>query len=196
MAGKKNGNSGKSAPQDDLEQKGYQVVPKAGEVETEEKPEEKPETASEEKPEEKVPENPIALKLSGAVKEVTDEIEKCDKKIEKLDKDREELLARKEELCQQFQDAVNDMQSRFGFKPAAPASPEPPKRGRPKLSTEGTIKDLVMSYFEKNGQGRTIHIRQYLAAKGRKTNPGVELNRLVKEGVIRNVERGLYEKVK
>jgi len=197
MAQKKNGNSGKSAAQEDLEQKGYQVVPKAGET----APEEAPEDTSEEK----APENPIASKLSGAVKEVTDEIEQCDKeiekidkekeeKIEKLDKKKEEVIAKKEKLCQQFQEAMSDMQNRFGFQPATP-DPEPVKRGR-KPSTEGTIRDLVLSYFDKHVRGRTIHIRQFLTAKGRKTNPGVELNRLVKEGVIRNVERGFYEKIK
>ena len=157
-------------------------------------------------PEEKAPENPIATKLSGAVKEVTDEIEQCDKEIEKidkkseeeiekLDKKKEEVLARKEKLCQQFQEAVSDMQSRFGFQAAAP-EPVKSKRGR-KPSTDGsTIKDLIVGYIQEKGQARTIHIKQFLAAKGRKTNPGVELSRLVKEKVIRNVERGLYAMAK
>jgi len=196
---KKNGNGGKKE-----DEKGYQVLGTSdGATPSDEVTDGKEDST----PEEKAPENPITLKLSGAVKEVTDEIEQCDKKIEKIDKDREEynekmdkkkeeFLTKKEELCQQFQEAVSDMQSRFGgFQPAAPETVKS-KRGR-KPSTDGsTIKDLILGYIQQKGQARTIHIKQFLAAKGRKTNPGVELSRLVKEGVIRNVERGLYAMAK
>jgi len=61
-----------------------------------------------------------------------------------------------------------------------------------KTEKNSTIPELIHSFLEKNGPTRAKDIRKFLLAKGRKTNPGVALSRMVKTGGITNAERGLY----
>lgn len=158
--------------------------------------------------EEEEEENQVSLRLFGAAKEVTDEIEECDKIIEKAESDYkakleviesehsavvEQAEARREELKTQFQTALNKMQSAFGLTPnqtrRAPVARQPQKR-----SSNGgkSIRLLITEYLEKHRSARTSEIRSFLQSEGRTTNPGVELSRMVKDGSIINKERGMY----
>jgi hypothetical protein len=143
----------------------------------------------------------VSDRLFSAAKEVTDEIEECGKiimdaeneckaAIEKAKNERDIIVekaeSRREELKIQFRNALTKMQNEFGISPNT--ATRVVKSGK-----ASSVKSLILKFLEeKQNEVRTADIRHYLQTKGKKTNPGVELSRLVKDGQIINKERGMY----
>lgn len=155
-------------------------------------------------------EDAVSNRLFGAAKEITDEIEKCDKVIAQAEADykaKQEALdnehanvvekaeARRAELKSQFQNAINKMQSQFGVTPKVrkvTPTGKPSPKARQSNGRDKPIRVLILEYLEKHRSARTSEIRHYLQSQGRTTNPGVELSRMVKDKSIINKERGMY----
>jgi hypothetical protein len=99
-------------------------------------------------------------------------------------------LKKKEELQSKMNEALERIQKQV----ANGSVPEKKKVPLPiKVDKDSTIPDLIRSYLDKNGPARTKDIRKFLLGQGRKTNPGVALGRMKKDGILKNVERGLYK---
>ena len=131
------------------------------------------------------------------VKEITDEIETCDKIIEnaeinykkaleKAAKEREHIMqtveVKRKELRKKFQNAIVKIQSRYGLVPRENV-----------IKHNNSVRALITDYLEKHRQAKTSEIRSFLQNQGKMTNPGVELYRMVRDGSIVNKERGVYK---
>lgn len=131
---------------------------------------------------------PVALKteveglanLESAIQNAFAQIKHCDEQAAMW-------LKRKEEYQTMINETFGRVQKQFGV------VAEPKKRV--KVDKDGTVPDLIRSYLEKNGPARTKDIRKFLLAQGRKTNPGVALSRMCKDGTLKNMERGVYKVV-
>ena len=88
----------------------------------------------------------LSQRLFDAVKEITDEIEKCDKTIKDVEDKRMELK-------NQFQSALSKIQGVYGTEKKKTRGP---KSGK-------TIRELVLDYLEKHREAKTSEIRKYLA---------------------------------
>jgi hypothetical protein len=155
----------------------------------------------------KAAEDVVSSRLLGAAKEITDEIEECDKVIAQAEADCkakhdaidnehvnlvEKTKTRREELTSQFQNAINRMQAQYGVSPKQIRKTTKQPKTRKTRQTGKPIRVLILDYLEKHRSARTSEIRTYLQAQGRTTNPGVELSRMVKDKSIINKERGMY----
>lgn len=120
----------------------------------------------------KLPENDFSSKLETMVKDFTTEISHCQAQAELW-------LERKKLLQTQMTDALQQIQKQFGIEQKA-------------SKKESTVPQLIREFLEKNGPARSREIRKFLLGLGRNTNPGVALGRLVAEGAIKNIERGVY----
>lgn len=136
--------------------------------------------------------------LSSVTREVTDAFAACDLAVQEAEKAYREKVdaaenerkatvekaeARRAALREQFRDALAKMQSIFGT--PLPSRKKAVRENKP-------IKALVMEFLEGHRTATTKEIRAYLQSCGRKTNPGVELSRMVKDGSIINAQRGVY----
>lgn len=119
--------------------------------------------------------NEIISKLKEAV-------EGLQKEIQGLDKIMEDTQAKKSQLQQMLQETLKS----FGV---APEAKTPQKRG----PRDGkSIRQLITEYLQQHKEAKTKDISAFLAAQGKKTNPGAELSKLAKDKVIVSKERGVY----
>lgn len=127
-------------------------------------------------------------KLQSVMKEKLDQINECKTQAQAWQD-------RGQKLQQELNVELKKVQESFGIKLSVPnTSVKPAKNDTSKtVGKPTTVPQLIRAYLEKNGASRTKDIRKYLLDKGKKTNPGVALSRMVKDGVIANVERGLYK---
>lgn len=124
--------------------------------------------------------------LQDAFKSVTDKIKQCDKDIASF---REQITAKEKEKKElQFQMRTT-LERYIGKKPRKPRTPKEGAGPR-----EGTTRALILEFLESTGKATTSELKTYLEDKG-KGNPGVELSRMVKDGVITHAGRGQYAKV-
>jgi hypothetical protein len=149
--------------------------------------------------------------LLDAVKSITDEIEECDSIIERAEARKEELQSHLRDTMDKVQDAVAKVQEQFagvlngnGHQPARKPQAKPQQSRQQQQSSGGgnrggvnrygqkSVRALILEYINKHGEARTSDIRAMLRSMGRDTNPGVELSRMVKDGSIKNADRGLY----
>jgi hypothetical protein len=143
------------------------------------------------------------------VKELTSEVEDCNKVIAQAETDRETAEARKAEAQEKLRSSMKKLHEMCGLptvsakpvqvkQPKQPAKPQqaavagnrPTRKGRG--GHDKSIRQMIFEYLQENSSARTSEIRQFLEKAGRPTNPGVELSRMVKDGSIVNQERGVY----
>lgn len=118
--------------------------------------------------------------LDTAVQNAVKQIRACDEQIALWQAKRNSL-----------QKEVNDKLSRLLLEVSEKtATVEKPVE---KPTKQPTLSELIHSFLEKNGPARAKDIRKFLLQQGRTTNPGVALSRMVKNGGISNMERGLYK---
>ncbi len=137
----------------------------------------------------------ISEKLFDVVKEAKAEIAQCDLEIKEAESAKEQIvkkaLARKQELQQKLQDVISRLQQEIGEKPAI----SKPKKNKPDKKENGkaSLRSMIMLYLNNNnGVGRNSEIFKWLQDKGRFTNPGTELGRMMKDGAIVKRKRGIY----
>jgi sugar-specific transcriptional regulator TrmB len=143
---------------------------------------------------ENVSEN-IVSKLNSVIQEITDEIAICDTEITKITKEYKEkvenLEERKKELQRKIQEGLTEIQSKFSIK-SKKLQRKQKNITKENENKDQTIPDLILQYLGEHKQAKSSEIRKFLIEHGRKSNPGVALGRLVKNGSIKNVERGIY----
>lgn len=72
------------------------------------------------------------------------------------------------------------------------SSPEN-KRKSSASSKNKTVKDLIVEYLEKHGEAKAADVKTWLEKFGRTSHPNIELSKMVADGTIERVERGLYQ---
>jgi hypothetical protein len=129
----------------------------------------------------------FANKLQNVVKERIDQIAECNEQASKWQE-------RSCKLQEELNADLAKVQNQFGIKITAPQQ-EKKKSATPTatINKNSTAPQLIRAFLEKHGTAKTSEIREFLISKGKKTNPGVALSRMVKEGVILNTERGMYK---
>ena len=132
------------------------------------------------------PAESLANKLQAVMKERIDQITECNNQSSKW-----------QERSKKLQDELNadltKVQNQFGIKVALPDNKKSKPTSTTPVTKNSTAPQLIRAFLEKHGTAKTSEIREFLSSKGKKTNPGVALSRLVKEGVIVNTERGIYK---
>lgn len=116
----------------------------------------------------------VCYQLNSAMDELSKSIANCDQEIAKWEE-------KKEFLCEKLQVALDQIQGKLKKKVT--------KREGP------TVRELIQEYIQTNQQVDTKDIKQFLESKGKNTNPGVELSRMIKDKLLKCVERGVYTKV-
>jgi hypothetical protein len=117
--------------------------------------------------------------LESAVKEAMTEIHHCDDQIQLWQDRRQSLQAKVNQMLDGLKRQFNGPVGR------------PQKKSRAEKGS--TVPALIFSYLEGHGPARTRDIRKFLLSKGKKTNPGVALGRMVKSGDLKHAERGTYQ---
>lgn len=142
------------------------------------------------------------------VKELTAEVEECNKVIAQAEADRETAEGRKAEAQEKLRSSMKTLHEMCGLpvatvktvanKPAVKKTQTQPVVAGNRATRKGrgghdkSIRQMIFEYLQENRSARTSEIRQFLEKAGRPTNPGVELSRMVKDGSIVNQERGVY----
>lgn len=78
---------------------------------------------------------------------------------------------------------------------ATPKTPATRGRGRPRKELTGaekTVRQHVTEFTMKHGQWTNSEFREYLNKFGDYKNPGVEIGRMTKEGLLKSVDKGVY----
>lgn len=120
--------------------------------------------------------NTIAEKLNSVIKEHTEEIKEIDIEIKNL-------LEKKANKQAQLKEALTIVQKNAGVQSYT----------KKRKNKEGSIKELILKCLGEQELVKSSEIKKYLEDNGRgQVSPGTELNRLVKTGIIKNVERGIY----
>lgn len=125
-------------------------------------------------------ENNLVGNLETAIKGAVEQIKHCDVQISLWTKQKQDLQTKMHET-------LDRIQKQFLI------APVPDEKKRTRMDKNASLPELIRSYLEKNGPSRTRDIRKYLLGLGRKTNPGVALGRMTKDGTIKNVDRGVYQ---
>jgi hypothetical protein len=120
----------------------------------------------------------IGNNLEIAIKSVIDQIHFCDEQIAKWQEQKHKLQTSVEEK-------IGNVQKKFNITVV--------EKKRPKFNKTASVPELIRLYLEKNGPTRSRDIRKFLISKGKKTNPGVALGRMVNGGLLKNIERGIYQ---
>ncbi len=158
-------------------------------------PEEEAEVREAEKAEEAVAsqqQNEFAGLLAEA-KSVKEELSECDEIIKQAETRKKELQGRGQELSGKIQDTLKDLQKELGlFDGKRSTTLRAPVVRRSGRDGAKPVRQVILEYLEKHREARTSEIKKHLEGLGRSTNPGVELSRMVKDGSIVNVERGVY----
>lgn len=145
-------------------------------------------TLNGEKPVSKQPEevradapNPLVGTLESAIKQTLDEMRHCDEQAGLWQE-------RKLQLQNKMNETLASIQKQFSGndEKKAPIT-------RTRVDKNATVPELIRTFLEKNGAQRTKDIRKFLLAHGRKTNPGVALSRMLKNGDLKSTERGVYK---
>lgn len=118
--------------------------------------------------------------LEAAVKNVVEEIRQCDEQANLW-------LEKKRQLQEKMNETLERIQKQFN----GVAVPEK-KAPRAKFDKNASVPDLIRTFLDKNGPSRTKDIRKFLLSHGRRTNPGVALGRMVKNGDLKHTGRGVY----
>lgn len=141
------------------------------------------------------------------VKELTAEVEECNKVIAQAEADRETAEGRRAEAQEKLRSSMKTLHEMCGLptvsvktvttKPVVKKTQQPVVSGNRATRKERgghdkSIRQMIFEYLQENRSARTGEIRQFLEKAGRPTNPGVELSRMVKDGSIVNQERGVY----
>jgi hypothetical protein len=122
--------------------------------------------------------SPLVGTLEAAIKEAVDEIRHCDEQAGLW-------LTRKQQLQAKMNETLERIQKQF-------IEPEKKAPRAARVDRNATVPDLIRTFLEKNGAQRTKEIRKFLLSHGRKTNPGVALSRMLKNGDLKSTERGVY----
>ncbi len=122
--------------------------------------------------------------LESAVNDATSQIRHCDEQIALWNQ-------RKQSYQTKMNEMLDGLRKQFG-NGTAPKQASTPKT-RAKKGSGGTVPELIRGFLEGHGPARTRDIRKHLLSKGKKTNPGVALSRMVKQGELKNTERGTYQ---
>lgn len=125
--------------------------------------------------------NPLVGTLESAIKQTLDEMKHCDEQAGLWQ-------ARRHQLQNKMNETLASIQKQFN----GPAT-STEKRTRTRVDKNATVPELIRTFLEKEGAQRTKDIRKFLLAHGRKTNPGVALGRMLKNGDLKSTERGVYK---
>jgi hypothetical protein len=137
------------------------------------------------------PEDPIAQGLLLARQTMEDKITAIDQEVKRLNAVKDGYLSMLHQEAGRASGISSTNGKRRGRKPKAAGvavASTTPRKAPDKKSVRG----LILDYMENARKATTAEIRQYLDDLGRSTNPGVELGRLVKKGLIKHAERGSY----
>lgn len=125
--------------------------------------------------------NPLVGSLETAIKGALDQIRYCDEQAGLW-------LERKHRLQAKVNETLESIQKQVGGIDKKPAV-----QRATRVDKNATVPELIRSFLDKSGAQRTKDIRKFLLAHGRKTNPGVALSRMLKNGDLRSTERGVYK---
>ena len=126
--------------------------------------------------------NPLVGNLESSFKEALEQIRHCDEQAGLW-------MQRKQQLQTKVNETLASIQKQVGG--SVTASVE--KKTRTRVDKNATVPELIRTFLEKEGAQRTKDIRKFLLAHGRKTNPGVALSRMLKNGDLKQSERGVYK---
>lgn len=119
--------------------------------------------------------------LESSFKDALDQIRHCDEQAGLW-------FQRKQELQAKVNETLASIQKQVGGSEAVSKE----KKTRTRIDKNATVPALIRTFLEKEGSQRTKDIRKFLLANGRKTNPGVALSRMLKNGDLKSTERGVY----
>jgi hypothetical protein len=125
--------------------------------------------------------NPLVANLETAIKGSLDQIRHCDEQAGLWLERKRQLQTKVNEILESIQKQVSGVDKKL----VAPRAP--------RVDKNATVPELIRGFLEKNGAQRTKDIRKFLLSHGRKTNPGVALSRMLKNGDLKQSERGVYK---
>jgi hypothetical protein len=127
--------------------------------------------------------NSVFGNLETAAKDAVEQIRYCDQQVTLWQE-------RKHKFQSSLDATLGRIKKEFGVsEPKTTTSTKPRAKG----GKGSTVPELIRNFLEANGAARSRDIRKFLLSKGKKTNPGVALRRMVKSGDLKNTARGTYE---
>lgn len=106
-------------------------------------------------------------------------IEERMKLAHQYDEEAAQLLAKSKQLREELCNDLQKVQEKI----------------KPKAKKGLTVENLILAYLEKNGESSLADIKKYLVANNKKAYISTTINKLKKNGVIKNIERGIYSKM-
>jgi hypothetical protein len=128
--------------------------------------------------------NSVFGNLENAAKDAVEQIRYCDQQVALWQE-------RKEKFQNSLDATLGRIKKEFGVSDSK--TPTTSTKPRAKGGKGSTVPELIRNFLEANGAARSRDIRRFLLSKGKKTNPGVALRRMVKSGDLKNTSRGTYE---